>query len=108
MWLLHRVRDESGLQLIPSSLTDTPMEANHQCPKCRALDVVCVDPYRTYGYTIPIRGVSFAKLMHNVCRQCGYTEESISLPDHIEELVARYGEKSKRPPIGPEGIADAS
>ena len=101
------MRDKSGLQLIPKPLT-TFMNAHHQCPKCRAIAVVRVDPYRTYGYQIPIRGVSFAKLVHNVCRQCGYTEESISLPDHIEELVAKYAEKSKRPSFGSDEIGDAS
>ena len=81
---------------------------NHQCPKCRASEVVRLDPYRTYGYQIPLRGLSFAKLVHNVCRQCGYMEESIALPDHIEELVAKYGEKRKRPAVGEDPISDAA
>jgi predicted nucleic-acid-binding Zn-ribbon protein len=76
------------------------MKNVHQCSNCGSAQIVCFDADHTYGYEVPVPDLSGPKLVRHMCRRCGYMEESISLPDYIEELIAKYHhEDAARPAL---------
>ena len=66
------------------------MKNCRQCSNCGSAEIICFDADHTYGYQRPVPNVSGPKLVRHMCRNCGYVEESISLPDYVEELIAKY------------------